>query len=41
MHSTPPGWIPHDNPTVDPNVHHTLDDIKDDDNVKQLSLIHI
>ena len=35
MHSTPPGWIPHDNPTVDPNVHHTLDDIKDDDNVKQ------
>ena len=35
MHNTPPGWIPHGNPSVDPNVHTTLDDIKDDDNVKQ------
>ena len=35
MDNTPPGWIPHGNPSVDPNVHITLDDIKDDDNVKQ------
>ena len=31
MDNTPPGWIPHGNPSVDPNVHTTLDDIKDDD----------
>ena len=35
MDNTPPGWIPHGNPSVDPNVHITLDDIKDDDAVKQ------
>ena len=35
MDNTPPGWIPHGNPSVDPNVHITLDDIKDDDTVKQ------
>ena len=35
MDNTPPGWIPHGNPSVDPNVHFTLDDIKDDDTVKQ------
>ena len=35
MDNTPPGWIPHGNPSVDPNVHHTLDDINDDENVKQ------
>ena len=35
MHSTPPGWIPHGNPAVDPNVNLTLDDITDDQGVKQ------
>jgi|TARA_B100001769_G_scaffold113226_1_gene88230 metal-sulfur cluster biosynthetic enzyme len=35
MHSTPPGWIPHGNPSVDPNVNLTLDDITDDQEVKQ------
>ena len=35
MDNTPPGWIPHGNPSVDPNVHITLDDINDDDAVKQ------
>ena len=35
MDNTPPGWIPHGNPSVDPNVHTTLDDVKDDDTVKQ------
>ena len=35
MDNTPPGWIPNGNPSVDPNVHTTLDDIKDDDTVKQ------
>ena len=35
MHSTPPGWIPHGNPSIDPNVNLTLDDITDDQEVKQ------
>ena len=35
MDNTPPGRIPHGNPSVDPNVHTTLDDIKDDETVKQ------
>ena len=35
MDNTPPGWIPHGNPSVYPNVHTTLDEIKDDDTVKQ------
>jgi len=30
MHSTPPGWIPQNNASVDPELHSTLDDIKDD-----------
>ena len=35
MDNTPPGWIPHGNPSVDPNVHISLDHIKDDHAVKQ------
>lgn len=30
MHSTPPGWIPQNNASVDPKLHSTLDDINDD-----------
>lgn len=35
MHSTPPGWIPHQNPSIDPSLHATLDDIKTDQEVHQ------
>ena len=35
MDNTPPGWIPHGNPSIDPNVNLTLDDITDDQEVKQ------
>jgi len=35
MHSTPPGWIPQDNASVDPSLHVTLEDIKEDTEVHQ------
>jgi metal-sulfur cluster biosynthetic enzyme len=35
MHSTPPGWIPQDNASVDPSLHATLEDIKEDTEVHQ------
>jgi len=35
MHSTPPGWIPQDNASVDPNLHATLDDIQDHKETKE------
>lgn len=35
MHSTPPGWIPQNNTSVDPSLHATLDDITDDSTTKQ------
>jgi len=34
MHSTPPGWLPQENASVDPNLNITLDDIKDDQEIK-------
>lgn len=34
MHSTPPGWLPQENVSVDPNLNITLDDIKDDQEIK-------
>jgi metal-sulfur cluster biosynthetic enzyme len=35
MHSTPPGWIPQDNASVDPSLHATLDDIQDHKETKE------
>ena len=35
MHSTPPGWLPQENAAVDPNLHATLDDIRDHEETKQ------
>lgn len=35
MHSTPPGWIPQDKASVDPNLHATLDDIQDHKETKE------
>ena len=35
MHSTPPGWLPQENAAVDPNLHATLDDIQDHEELKQ------
>lgn len=35
MHNTPPGWIPQDNASVDPSLHATLEDIKEDTEVHQ------
>jgi len=35
MHSTPPGWIPQDNASVDPSLHATLEDVKEDTEVHQ------
>jgi metal-sulfur cluster biosynthetic enzyme len=32
---TPPGWLPNQNPSVDPSLHATLDDIPDHDETKQ------
>ena len=35
MDSTPPGWLPGQNPSVDPGLDVNLNDIKDDKEVKE------